>query len=138
MNAIGDPETRGPARRRAYPLGKVMGAVAPSVVDAVTVALLGTGIAPGDVEVVTADDETGDAAPGDGGGFQGMMERLSLGLGADLDTIEEARRELAAGHVIVLVPVNGDEGARRVGDILRAHGGHAVRYFGRWTIETLV
>jgi hypothetical protein len=58
-------------------------------------------------------------------------------LGDDLDEMDQARQELAAGHTIISVPVAGDDERRRVRDILRDHGGHWIRHFGHWTITSL-
>jgi hypothetical protein len=71
-----------------------------------------------------------------GSGIRGFLTRFSLSLGDELDEIEQARRELTYGHALVLVMVDGMAEQERAHAVLREHGGHAMRYFGRWTITT--
>ena len=71
-----------------------------------------------------------------GSGIRGFLTRFSLSLGDDLDEIEQARQELKFGHALVLVMVDGMTEQDRAHTVLREHGGHAMRYFGRWAITT--
>jgi hypothetical protein len=41
------------------------------------------------------------------------------------------------GHALVLVMVDGTDEQERAHAVLREHGGHAMRYFGRWAITSL-
>lgn len=52
----------------------------------------------------------------------------------DADARQEALGALAQGHAIVLVYASGGAQEDQAESILRAHGAHAIRYFGRWTI----
>src|SRR5918995_597778 len=104
--------------------------------DAVVAALTDAGFAPDRIEVVTADDVPGLDEPIGGSGIRGFLTRLNLSLGDDLDEFEQARQELKYGHALVLVMVDGMAEQDRAHAVLREHGGHAMRYFGRWTITT--
>jgi hypothetical protein len=119
------------------PRGKVVGALEPAAVVAATDALIAAGLAADQIEVTTAADVEGLERPLVHSGLAGLVGRLLLSTGGDLDVMEEARQELLAGHALVSVPVAGDEVMYRVRDVLRAHGGHSIQFFGRWTITSL-
>jgi hypothetical protein len=44
---------------------------------------------------------------------------------------------LTYGDALILVLVDDNAERDRAHAVLREHGGHAMRYFGRWTIATL-
>jgi hypothetical protein len=130
------PNAPGPRHPR-YPEGKVVGALEPAAVGAATEALIAAGLAADQIGVTTAADVEGLERPMVHSGLAGLVGRLLLSTGADLEVMEEARQELLAGHALVSVPVEGDEVMHRVRDILRDHGGHSIQFFGRWTITSL-
>jgi hypothetical protein len=129
------PPAPGPGRR-PYPLHKLAAAMARDMTDGVVTALKDAGFTPDRIEVVTAEDVSDLNEPIGGSGLRGFLTRFSLSLGDDLDEIEQARRELTHGHALVLVMVDGMAEQERAHIVLREHGGHAMRYFGRWAITT--
>ena len=122
--------------RRPFPLHKVAAAIARDMTDGVVTALNDAGFTPDRVEVVTAEDVSDLDEPIGGSGIRGFLTRFSLSLGDDLDEIEQARRELTYGHALVLVMVDGMAEQERAHAVLHEHGGHAMRYFGRWAITS--
>lgn len=122
--------------RLPYPLHKVAAAIAPSDTDGVVAALEEVGFARDRIEVVTADDVPGLDEPVGGTGIRGFLTRFNLSLGDDLDELEQARQELMYGHALILVMVDGMAEQERAHAVLREHGGHAMRYFGRWAITS--
>jgi hypothetical protein len=135
-----EPQDRTPpARVRGlgpFPRHKVAAAIDRNQRDAVVAALTDAGFAPDRIEVVTAEDVSDLDEPIGGSGIRGFLTRFSLSLGDELDEIEQARQELTYGHALVLVMVDGMAEQDRAHAVLREHGGHAMRYFGRWTITT--
>jgi hypothetical protein len=129
------PPARGPGHE-PYPVHKVAAAIDHDQTDAVVAALTDAGFAPDRIEVVTAEDVSDLDQPIGGSGIRGFLTRFSLSLGDDLDEIERARQELTYGHALVLVMVDGMAEQDRAHAVLREHGGHAMRYFGRWTVTT--
>jgi hypothetical protein len=129
------PPAPGPGRR-PYPLHKVAAAIAQDMTEGVLTALEEAGFAPDRIEVVTAEDVSDLNEPIGGSGIRGFLTRFSLSLGDDLDEIDRARQELTYGHALVLVMVDGMAEQERAHAVLREHGGHAMRYFGRWTVTT--
>ena len=128
-----------PASKRGgpqYPLHKVVAAVARTETDRVAAALEEAGFAPDRIEVVTAEDVPGLDEPVGGTGIRGFLTRFSLSLGDELDELDQARQELMYGHSLVLVMVDGMAEQERAHAVLREHGGHAMRYFGRWAITS--
>ena len=130
------PPGHGPGRR-PYPLHKVAAAIAPDMTDGVVTALEDAGFARDRIEVVTAADVSDLDEPIGGSGIRGFLRRFSLSLGDDLDEIEQARHELTYGDTLILVMVDGMAEQDRAHAVLREHGGHSMRYFGRWTITNL-
>jgi hypothetical protein len=129
------PPAPGPGRR-PYPLHKVAAAMPRDMTDGVVSALEDAGFARDRIEVATGEDVSDLDQPIGGSGIRGFLTRFSLSLGDDLDQIEQARSELSYGHALVLVMVDGMAEQQRAHDILHEHGGHSIRYFGRWTIRT--
>jgi hypothetical protein len=129
------PPAPGPGHR-PYPLHKVAAAIAPSETDSVVAALEDAGFARDRIEVVMAEDVSDLDEPIGGTGIRGFLTRFSLSLGDELDEIEQARGELTHGHTLILVMVDGMAEQERAHAVLREHGGHAMRYFGRWAITS--
>jgi len=114
----------------------VAAAVDRNETDGVVAALTEAGFPPDRIEVVTAEDVSDLDEPIGGSGIRGFLTRFSLSLGDDLDEIERARQELTYGHALVLVMVDGMAEQDRAHAVLHEHGGHAMRYFGRWAVTT--
>ncbi len=128
-----------PSKRQltSYPLHKLVAALDPSQTTPVLAALGDAGFGGDRIDVVTADEIQGLREPIGGFGLPGLLTRLRLSVGDDLDEVEVMRRELVHGHALVHVLVHGDDEMERARAILHDHGGHAMRYFGRWTIATI-
>ena len=122
------------SRHHKSPEGMVIGAFEPSTVAAVKAALVAAGIPADQIDVMTPEDIDELEAPLTRPGIKGLVGRLLLSLGDELDELERARQELSVGHVLIGVPVMGDDRVHQVRDIMREHGGHAIIRFGRWTI----
>jgi hypothetical protein len=116
--------------------GKVIGAVQPTEVSDVTTALEAAGYSTDEIDVVTSEDIAALDVPIDRPGLSGLVSRFVFSIGDDLDEIQQAREELAAGLILIGVAADGDESVHRVRDILREHGGQSIVHFGRWTITT--
>jgi hypothetical protein len=114
----------------------VAAAIARDMTDGVVTALKDAGFTGDRIEVVTSEDVSDLDEPIGGSGIRGFLTRFSLSLGDDLDEIEQARHELSSGHALVLVMVDGMAEQERAQAVLREHGGHAMRYFGRWAITS--
>jgi hypothetical protein len=122
--------------RQPYPLHKVVAAVAQTETDGVVAALTDAGFGRNHIEVVMSEDVPGLDEPVGGTGLRGFLTRFNLSLGDDLDELEQARHELMHGHALILVKVHGMAEQERAHVVLREHGGHSMRYFGRWAITT--
>jgi hypothetical protein len=131
------PERSSPAagtRHHGSPEGKIIGAFEPSALDGLIPALVEAGFAEDQIDVVTAEDIPHLDAPIDRHGFTGTIARFFFSLGDELDELEQMRYELRSGHILVGVPVHGDEAVQSVRVIMRERGGHGIVSFGRWTV----
>ena len=129
------PPARGPGHG-PFPLHKVAAAIDRDQTDAMVSALKDADFPPDRIEVVTAEDVSDLDEPIGGSGIRGFLTRFNLSLGDDLDELEQARQELVYGDALILVMVDGMAEQDRAHAVLREHGGHAMRYFGRWAITT--
>ena len=134
-NDGGEPTAAEPFLPR-YPLHRLVAAVAPESLDQATAALAEAGLGTDRVDIVTAADVSGLDGPVGGTGFRAHLTRFGLSLGDELDDLEEARQELQDGHTLIMVLVHNDGERDRAEQVLRTHGGHAMRYFGRWSVTT--
>jgi hypothetical protein len=115
--------------------GKVVGAVAPAELVALTAALRAAGFPTSQVEVVPREELREIAATLDRPGLLGAVGRILLG--SELADLKLIRNELVRGDSLVGVPARGEDDMRRAADILRQHGGHGITHFGRWVITAL-
>lgn len=132
-----DERTSAETERPGYPEGKVVGSLEPEAVEATVTALRGAGFASDTIDVISADDVGDVESPLERPGLRGFIDRFLLSIGGDLQRIEMARQELAAGRVLVMIPVEDDADMNRAADILRNHGSHRNFHAGRWTVTTL-
>ena len=124
-------------RRLEYPEGKVAGLMNASDVDAARAALVEAGFAADRIESLTAADVEHVETPIEKGGLPGLIELFLLSLGDHIPELERMRRALEAGQTIVAVTVDDDDAKHRVAGILRDHGSDRVKFFGKWSVETL-
>jgi hypothetical protein len=122
------------SRHHGSPEGKIVGAFEPSALDTLIPALVEAGFAEDTIDVVTAEDIPQLDAPIDRQGFAGAIARFVFSLGDELNELEQMREELRSGHILVGVPVHGEDATQRVRAIMRERGGHGIISFGRWTV----
>jgi len=67
-------------------------------------------------------------------GLVAVLERFVLRLSDD-DVLSTHRYATHAsnGRVVLIVPMNNHDDARRVATLLRGHGGHDIAFVGSWT-----
>src|SRR5262249_32345339 len=71
----------------------------------------------------------------------GMLARVGRALEsltAEAEANREAEAALKKGRIFIAVSTDGsDQQKTRVEQILKAHNGHKLHFFGRWTVERL-
>lgn len=60
-----------------------------------------------------------------------------LGNGEEKAYVENVKKELKAGHVLVSVPVVNEEECHKSADIFRNNSGNHIRYYGIFHVENL-
>lgn len=70
-------------------------------------------------------------------GLRERIQRFVVSLGYERVHLEQVEDELHAGHAFVGVAVDDDETKLAVARILRRHGAHDIKHYGRLTIEDL-
>lgn len=123
-----------------YPTNKVLGIVdtAEDLHGAVT-ELNNAGFGKDQVQVLCGEkgaerlDTTGEHH-----GFFAKLYRMVENFG-DMEPkhLREYQSELLGGHFLLAVDVPEENDRTRVLDVFKAHGGHRVNFFGKWTVEGL-
>ena len=95
------------------------------------------GVAPDRIEVYAGND--GAAAFDGSGGSHGLLGRLYRAIqftlvdqAPDFTYYEAATRQ---GRVVLSVKPKGDKQMRAIVDVMRAHGGHFINWFGLFATE---
>jgi hypothetical protein len=75
---------------------------------------------------------------GEGHGFLARLYRFVEKFG-DMESkhLSGYKSELLGGHFLLAVDVSDEDDRTRVLDVFKAHGGHRVNFYGKWTIEGL-
>jgi hypothetical protein len=123
-----------------YPANKVLGVLStPEELHAAVTELNNTGFNQEQVQVLCGEkgaerlDTTGERH-----GFLARLYRFVEKFG-DMESkhLSEYKSELLGGHFLVAVDVPDEDKRTGVLDVLKAHGGHRINYFGKWTVEGL-
>ncbi len=123
--------------RLEYPEGKVAGIVNASDVDAAVAALRQAGFAADRIDAITAADVENIETPFDKRGLPRLIELFLLSLGDHVRELERLRQALEAGQAVVAVSVDDNAAKLLAAGVLADNGSERVKYFGKWTIETL-
>ena len=120
-----------------YPLNMVVAIIAPEDATSVISALTTSGIASDQLDVASGAN--------DGQRIEDATERGLLGrlTGALAPTEEVTQRQayveaLRTGAAVIRVHLPDATQKAAVGELLAAHGGHFINYYGRWTVESLM
>jgi hypothetical protein len=142
-----DPKDTQPAADRStapvyYPENRLLGVVdSPAQVTSAVEALTAGGFLVSEVEVTCGQAQAERVAASTGRrGLLDLVIRVAERLGLADDEIETKGRyeqALRDGGLIVSVLASTDERKARAADVLRAHGGHLITFFGRLTIEKI-
>ena len=119
-----------------YPANHVFAVVNPQQLSALVPALIEARFAPigilaGEVGLRRLRQTAG------GSGIGGLLRRIQMSVGGDLDYVAQAQEALEQGRALVDVEVEGDAAKDRARDVFLQHGGQRIVYFSSWTIETL-
>ena len=126
----------GGAGALAYPTNRVIGAVDRAALGAVVPELIDAGFAPVGILAGEAGLRRLRETAG-GGGLAGLLRRLAMSAGGNLDYVRRAEDDLRGGRALVDVEVDNDAQKALARDVLLRHGGHRIVYFAPWALETL-
>ena len=71
-------------------------------------------------------------------GILAQISRFFQGF-ADMDDKHTKRheQELLAGHALVAVDAPDEAARERIREVMKAHGGYFINYYGKWLVENL-
>ncbi len=121
------------------PAKRVIGVLpGPDEATASVLDLTGAGFAQEEIHAICGEEGVRRLDPsGKHHGLRGLLIRAVDNVSAADDTLFEYANDLAAGAVIVSVPVLDDETRSRAAHVLREHGATKMHYFGTATITDL-
>jgi hypothetical protein len=119
-----------------YPTNRVFAAVDPQQLSALVPALIDAGFAPIGILAGEAGLRRLQQTAG-GSGIGGLLRRIQMSVGGDLDYVAQVQEVLEQGRALVDVEVDGEAAKDRAREVFLQHGGERIVYFSAWTIETL-
>ena len=119
-----------------YPTNRVFAGVDPQQLSALVPALIDAGFAPIGILAGEAGLRRLQQTAG-GSGIGGLLRRIQMSVGGDLDYVAQAQEALQQGRALVDVEVDGEAAKDRAREVFLQHGGERIVYFSAWTIETL-
>jgi hypothetical protein len=129
-----------PGRAIGYPTNRLLAVIDDSSEAASAMAeLRASGIAVRDLDILRGE-EGADRVDGTGevSGWLGRLRRaFDFTLMDQLVDFAAYERALRDGRAVVMVHVHGDAPKRAAHEVLKAHGGHFVNYYGRFATEEL-
>jgi hypothetical protein len=122
-----------------YPANKVIGVLStPEELHAAVMELNNAGFQKERLQVLCGEKgaERLDVS-GERYGFLAKVYRTVEKIGVESKDLKEYESELLDGHFLLAVDVPDEDERTQVLNIFKAHGGHRVNFYGRWTIERL-
>lgn len=123
-----------------YPENDVLAVIDdPAQIDAAIAELRAAGVHVEDIQVVHGQDviERVDASGAHCGLMKHVMWFLASVLSEEREYAREYEAEGRAGHDLIAVHVHAADRIEQVRQILEAHGGHDIKFFGHWAISAL-
>lgn len=123
-----------------YPENTVFGVIdrARDAIDAVS-ALRQTPIDTDNVEIISNEVAEKEIANfRDERPVAARVVKFLVVAGEESEEWRSYNQHLEAGRYMIRIPVENDEQAERVAEVLQQHGGHHVNYFGSLTVTRLV
>jgi hypothetical protein len=123
-----------------YPTNKLIGVVAtPEELQATITELNEAGF--GEDEIDELCGKEGADRLDISGKHHGLPARLYRYIGrlGDIESknLQEYEQELLNGHYVLAIQVADEDKRMQVLNVIKSHGGHAVTFYGRWTLEGL-
>src|ERR671920_333464 len=103
-----------------YPPNRVFAGVDPQQLSALVPALIDAGFAPIGILAGEAGLRRVQQTPG-GSGVGGLLRRIQMSVGGDLDYVAQAQEALQQGRALVDVEVDGDAGKDRAREVFLQH-----------------
>jgi hypothetical protein len=123
----------------SYPTNRVVGTIDnPADAQDALVALVEAGCKPEEIEVLYGEEGMHRLDPtGEEHGLLARFQRAVLAYHSEYKYIKHHEDDIRAGRFVIMVLAEEPERRERVAEILQAHGGHFLVFFGRWTMQLL-
>ena len=123
-----------------YPTNKLIGVVAtPEELQATITELNKAGFEENEIDVLCGKE--GADRLDVSGKYHGLLARLYRYVGrlGDIESknLQEYEQELLNGDYVLAIQVPDEDKRMQVLNVIKSHGGHAVTFYGRWTVEGL-
>jgi hypothetical protein len=123
-----------------YPTNKLIGVVTtPEELQATIAELNEAGFGKNEIDVLCGKE--GADRLDVSGEHHGLLARLYRFIGklGDIESknLQEYQQELLRGHFVLAIQAADEDKRTQALNIIKSHGGHAVTFYGRWTVEGL-
>jgi hypothetical protein len=123
----------------AYPTNRVAGTVDdPGAAQAVVAALLEAGFTTDEIDTLYGEEGLRRLDPaGEKHGVLARLLRAAFQWNEEDKYLRQHVEDIRAGHFVIMVLAKEPEKREKVREILKSHGGHFIKFFGTWAIQSL-
>jgi hypothetical protein len=123
----------------SYPTNRVVGTIdEPWAAQAVVEALLEAGFNMDELDVLYGEEGIRRIDPtGKEQGLLARLQRAAFHWNEEDKYLRQHVEDIRAGHFVIMVLAKEPEKREKVRDILKSHGGHFIKFFGNWAIQSL-
>jgi hypothetical protein len=123
----------------SYPMNRVAGTIDdPTDAHAATEALIEAGYKLEEIDVLYGEEGLRRLDPtGNEHGWLARFQRTVMQYNSEYKYLSHHEADLRAGHFVIMVLAEEPERRETVKEILQAHGGHFIVFFGRWSMRLL-
>jgi MoaF-like len=123
----------------AYPTNRVVGTVDdPGAAQAAVESLIEAGFDIEGIEVLYGEEGLRRLDPtGKEQGFLARVQRAAFHWHEEDKYLRQHVEDILAGRFVIMVLAKEPENREKVREILKSHGGHFIKFFGNWAIQSL-
>jgi hypothetical protein len=134
-----EPTSKKSGKFISYPTNRVVGTVDdPGAAQAVVESLLEIGFNLEEIEVLYGEEGLRRLDPtGKEHGLLARIQRAAFHWHEEDKYLRQHEEDIQAGRFVILAMAKEPEKREKVREILKSHGGHFIKFFGNWTIQSL-
>ena len=134
-----EPTSKKSSEFISYPTNRVVGTIdEPGDAQAVVESLLETGFNLEEIEVLYGEEGLRRLDPtGKEHGLLARIQRAAFHWNEEDKYLRQHVEDIQAGRFVIMTLAKEPEKREKVREILKSHGGHFIKFFGNWAIQSL-